>query len=57
MVTLIYTLLLFALPDLVLLESIGLDSKGFGEDNQIDTNKSRAGRDNNRRVEIKVTNE
>ena len=34
-----------------------LDSKGFGEDNPIDTNKSRAGRANNRRVEIKVTNE
>ena len=34
-----------------------LDSKGYGEENPIDTNKTRAGRANNRRVEIKVTNE
>ena len=34
-----------------------LDSKGYGEENPIDSNKTRAGRANNRRVEIKVTNE
>jgi outer membrane protein OmpA-like peptidoglycan-associated protein len=34
-----------------------LESSGFGEDNPIDSNKTRAGRANNRRVEIKVTNE
>ncbi len=34
-----------------------LDSKGFGSKNPIDTNDTRAGRANNRRVEIKVTNE
>ena len=34
-----------------------LESSGFGEANPIDTNKTRAGRANNRRVEIKVTNE
>lgn len=34
-----------------------LDSKGFGSANPIDSNDTRAGRANNRRVEIKVTNE
>ena len=34
-----------------------LESKGFGSANPIDTNDTRAGRANNRRVEIKVTNE
>lgn len=34
-----------------------LESKGFGEANPIDTNDTRAGRANNRRVEVKVTNE
>tara|TARA_B100000787_G_scaffold167531_1_gene154480 strand:+ start:7835 stop:9208 length:1374 start_codon:yes stop_codon:yes gene_type:complete len=34
-----------------------LDSKGFGEANPIDSNDTRAGRTNNRRVELKVTNE
>lgn len=33
-----------------------LSAKGYGEDNPIDSNKTRAGRANNRRVEIKVTN-
>ncbi len=34
-----------------------LETKGLGESNPIDTNKTRAGRANNRRVDIKVTNE
>lgn len=34
-----------------------LESKGYGSANPIDTNDTRAGRANNRRVEIKVTNE
>ena len=33
-----------------------LEAKGFGEGNPIDSNDTRAGRANNRRVEIKVTN-
>ena len=33
-----------------------LDAKGYGEGGPIDTNDTRAGRANNRRVEIKVTN-
>jgi outer membrane protein OmpA-like peptidoglycan-associated protein len=33
-----------------------LSAKGFGEDYPVDSNKTRAGRTNNRRVEIKVTN-
>ena len=33
-----------------------LEAKGFGEGSPVDTNKTRAGRANNRRVEIKVTN-
>lgn len=33
-----------------------LTSKGYGSANPIDSNKTRAGRANNRRVEIKVTN-
>ena len=33
-----------------------LTSEGFGETAPIDSNKTRAGRANNRRVEIKVTN-
>ncbi|QMU63264.1 MAG: OmpA family protein [Flavobacteriaceae bacterium] len=43
------------------LTSKGIDAsrliaKGYGSSNPIDTNKTRAGRANNRRVEIKVTN-
>jgi OOP family OmpA-OmpF porin len=33
-----------------------LTAEGFGEENAIDTNMNRAGRANNRRVEVKVTN-
>ncbi len=33
-----------------------LSAKGFGKDYPVDTNNTRAGRANNRRVEIKVTN-
>jgi outer membrane protein OmpA-like peptidoglycan-associated protein len=33
-----------------------LTAEGFGEENPIDTNMNRAGRANNRRVEVKVTN-
>jgi outer membrane protein OmpA-like peptidoglycan-associated protein len=31
-----------------------LNAKGYGESNPIDTNKTRAGRANNRRVEINL---
>jgi outer membrane protein OmpA-like peptidoglycan-associated protein len=37
--------------------TVRLEAKGFGEGSPIDTNDTRAGRANNRRVEIKVTNE
>jgi OOP family OmpA-OmpF porin len=33
-----------------------LTATGFGEENPIDSNKTRAGRAKNRRVEVKVTN-
>jgi len=33
-----------------------LTAKGYGEDSPIDSNKTRSGRSNNRRVEVKVTN-
>lgn len=33
-----------------------LTAKGYGQDNPIDDNKTRAGRANNRRVEVKVSN-
>ena len=33
-----------------------LTAKGFGQSNPIDSNDTRAGRANNRRVEVKVTN-
>ena len=33
-----------------------LTAKGYGQDSPIDTNDTRAGRTNNRRVEVKVTN-
>ena len=39
------------------IDAARLETKGFGESNPIDSNKTRAGRANNRRVEIKVTNE
>jgi outer membrane protein OmpA-like peptidoglycan-associated protein len=39
------------------IDTTRLEAKGFGEGNPIDTNDTRAGRANNRRVEIKVTNE
>ena len=38
------------------IDTTRLEAKGFGEGNPIDTNDTRAGRANNRRVEIKVTN-
>jgi outer membrane protein OmpA-like peptidoglycan-associated protein len=37
-------------------ESTRLTAKGYGEDMPIDSNKTRAGKANNRRVEIKVAN-
>ncbi|HIP26094.1 MAG TPA: OmpA family protein, partial [Flavobacteriaceae bacterium] len=36
------------------LSSVRLSSYGFGEDYPIDTNKTRAGRAKNRRVEIRL---
>jgi outer membrane protein OmpA-like peptidoglycan-associated protein len=33
-----------------------LTAKGYGQESPIDTNDTRAGRANNRRVEVKVTN-
>ncbi len=38
------------------IDSARLTAKGFGEENPIDTNKTRNGRKNNRRVEVKLTN-
>ncbi|MDT0557945.1 OmpA family protein [Ichthyenterobacterium sp. W332] len=46
-----------AVRDYLIANGIGEDrlvAKGFGEENPIDTNKTRAGRANNRRVEVKV---
>jgi outer membrane protein OmpA-like peptidoglycan-associated protein len=38
------------------IDAARLTATGFGEENAIDTNMNRAGRANNRRVEVKVTN-
>ncbi len=38
------------------ISSSRMSAQGYGEDNAIDTNATRAGRANNRRVEIRVTN-
>ncbi|MFK8060293.1 MAG: OmpA family protein [Polaribacter sp.] len=38
------------------IDATRIEAKGFGEGSPVDSNKTRAGRANNRRVEIKVTN-
>jgi OOP family OmpA-OmpF porin len=38
------------------IDAVRLTVKGFGEESPVDTNMNRAGREKNRRVEVKVTN-